>query len=232
MSHQSFVKVMVASVILGSAAVAFAQAPSTQELVGTWNFTITSPQGTHPTTVTIREEAGQLAGAVSGEMGTTPLTVKTSDAGVNLAFTIDYQGQPLPIVMTGKLDAGTLKGNVDYGNGAATGDFEGRKAGATATNGGTNGGASLNGTWSISSDAGSGWSMDLTQDGSTVTGTVRNPDQGLSLPVKGTIENGTLTLAVQGDAAGTIKGALEGGTLKGTYDIDGNAGSWSATRRP
>jgi acetylglutamate kinase len=61
---------------------------------------------------------------------------------------------------------------------------------------------------------------------------LKSPD-GMEVPVKGTFEGSALALNVNADAAaGTVKGTLEDGKLKGSYDIGGNAGSWSATRKP
>ena len=52
-------------------------------------------------------------------------------------------------------------------------------------------------------------------------------------PVKGTVENATLALTASGDMAGTLKATVEAGALKGgSYDIGGNVGTWSATRKP
>jgi len=111
-----FWAIVASSAVVGAAG-AFAQAPTNQALVGTWNLTLTSPQGTHPGTVTIKDEAGKLSGAMSGDLGALPVDVKTTETGVALSFTVDYQGQPLPVVLAGKVDGATLKGTVDYGNG-------------------------------------------------------------------------------------------------------------------
>ncbi len=231
MPHPSLLlKALVVSSVLASAATGAAQAPSNQDLVGAWNVTLTSPQGTHPSVFTIKDEAGQLAGSVALGPQTAPVAVKTSDSGVTLSFTVDYQGQPLPVVLSGKLADGALKGTVDYGSGAAAGDFEGRRAGAAT--GAAAATTTLTGTWTISSSGGSGWAMTLTQDGSAVTGTLTNAEGGVSLPLKGTLTSGALDLAVTGEASGTVRGTLDGNALKGTYDIDGNTGAWTATRKP
>jgi hypothetical protein len=231
-------KAFVASTVLVSASAAAAQAPTTQDLVGTWNVTLTSPQGTHPTTIAITEDGGKLAGTLTGLPGTTPLVVTTSESGVSLSFSVDYQGQPIPVVMTGKIAGNEIKGLVDYASGGASGDFQGTKA-AVSTNGsngapGTNGSAtSVAGRWAIASDGGSGWAFELTQDGTAVGGLLENSDRGISLPVKGTLEDGALSLAVSGEgASGSVKGTLENGALKGSYDLNGSSGSWSATRKP
>ncbi len=234
MQHQLLsLKALVVSSVLATAVAASAQTPSTKDLVGSWNLNLTSPQGTHTAALTIRDEAGQLSGTVSGEMGSLPVAVRNSEAGVSLSFTVDYQGQPLPIVLTGKLADGALAGMVDYGNGAAQGDFTARKGVAAAEGASaTTAGPSLTGTWVIASDGGPGWSMALTQEGTVVTGTLMNAERGVSLPLKGKVSGGTLELAISGEASGTITGTLEASALKGSYDVDGNAGSWSATRKP
>lgn len=221
-----------ASAVVVCASVATAQSPSTQALVGTWSVMLTSPQGTHPGTVTITEEAGKLAGAMTGAMGSLPIDVRATETGVSLAFTVDYQGQPLPVVMAGKVDGATMKGTVDYGNGSATGDFTGTKGGAAAAPTAAGATSAVAGAWDVTGDGGGGYSFHLTQEGTAVSGTLKTPD-GVELPVKGTFEGNALTLAVAADSlAGTIKGTLEGPALKGSYDLGGNAGSWSATRKP
>jgi hypothetical protein len=128
--------------------------------------------------------------------------------------------------MVGKVTGTSIAGTVDYANGGAAGDFSGSKASAATA------GGSVAGAWDITGDGGGGFSFALTQEGTAVSGVLRTPD-GLELPVKGTFENNALDLAVTaGDAPGTVKGTLEGAALKGRYDIAGNAGSWTATRKP
>ena len=231
--HFLLFRALVASTILVSASAASGQAPTAQELVGTWNLTLTSPNGSHPTTLAVTEDGGKLTGALTGLPTTTPVTITTSDKGVTFSFSVDYQGQGVPVVMTGKVDGTEIKGVVDYADGAAAGDFQGARAGAAtaATKPGAT--TSLTGTWVISSaDARSGWSMDLTQDGAAVTGALENAENAASLQLNGTIENGTVVLTVSGERSGTMKGTLEGSSLKGNYDIDGHAGTWSASPKP
>jgi hypothetical protein len=230
MPHLSLVtKALVASALLAFPAAALAQTAE-KDLIGSWNLTLTSPQGTHPTTVDIKDDGGKLVGNVTGLPGTTPASVERTDTGVRIVFSVDYQGQPIDVVMSGKVTGNTVKGTVDYAGGAAAGEFQGSKTGTDAAAGAT---AKVGGAWTISSDGGSGWSMELTQTGTSVTGALKNADQGMTLPVKGTFEGGALILNVEStDAAGIVKGTLDGAMLKGTYEIGGNAGSWSAVRRP
>ena len=230
-SQVAFRALLASSVVVCASAVQ-AQAPSSQDLVGTWKVTMTSPQGSHPMTLVVTDTAGKLAGNVAGEMGTLPAAVETSETGVKILFTVDYQGSPLPIALTGKVAAGVLKGTSDYGNGMATGEFEASKEGAAAPAAAADA-SGVAGTWTIASSGGDGWSLELTQEAATVSGFLKNAGQGITLPVKGTLEAGALSLAIAGgDATGTIKGALDAGALKGSYEVNGDTGTWSATRKP
>ena len=223
-------RVLVASMALAWAGAAYAQAPSNQDLVGAWNITMTSPHGSHPTTLTIREDGGQLTGTLTGLPGPSPVTVKTSEGGVTLSFSADYQGQAYPVVLRGTITGTDIKGTIDYAAGAAAGDFSGSKAATTPADG-----TALAGTWIMNTPSSSnpGWTMDLTQEGGMVTGTLRNADRGIALALKGTLENGALALAVSGDRTGNLKATLDSGELKdGHYEIGNNSGSWSATRKP
>lgn len=222
-------KALVASALLSLPAAAFAQAAE-KDLLGSWNLTLTSPQGTHPTTVDIKDDGGKLVGSVSGLPGPTPASVERTDTGVRITFSIDYQGQPIEIVMSGKVTGNTVKGTVDYASGAAAGEFQGSKTGGTDA---APSAAKVGGAWTISSDGGSGWSMELTQTGNAVSGALKNAGQGMTLPVKGTFDGGALMLNVEStETSGIVKGTFDGAMLKGTYEIGGNTGSWSAVRRP
>lgn len=224
--HSLVVRTVVSSCIVVSSAAAYAQAPTAKDLVGTWKLTITSPQGSHPGTLVLSEDGGKVVGNLDGEMGKLPVSVTTSEKGVTIAFTVDYQG-PLAVVLTGTVAGDTMKGLVDYGGGMAAGDFEGTRGGAAATSAG----ASVTGTWAITADAGSGWELTLTQDGPSVTGQLTNAADGILCDVRGTLEGTVLTLQVSGQANGAMKGAIENGALSGSYDIEGSSGRWSATRK-
>ncbi|BCS35596.1 hypothetical protein TBR22_A48300 [Luteitalea sp. TBR-22] len=224
-------RAFVAAAAVLCAGAAYAQAPTANDLVGTWNLTLTSPQGTHPMTMDVKEDAGKLVATATGLPLVGTPTIAPTDSGVKISFAIDYQGQPIDIVMTGKVTGAEIKGAVDYAGGAASGDFSGTRAGAAAS-ASTSAAAGVAGVWDITGDGGGGWSLNLKQEGSAVTGFLKSPD-GMELPVKGSLEGNALSLNVSSDAAsGTVKATLEDGKLvKGNYDIAGNAGSWSATRK-
>ncbi|HTV02870.1 MAG TPA: putative Ig domain-containing protein [Luteitalea sp.] len=234
---QHVFRAFVASTMVICASAAHAQTPAPKELVGTWKLTMTSPQGTYPSTLVLDDASGRLQGTVTiATAGVVPVTVETSDAGVKLSFSVDYQGQAVPVVMMGKLTEGTFKGTVDYMSGAAAGEFEGKKDGASSAvpaAGAVTAPAGVAGNWTIASSGGSGWAFELTQDATTVAGFLKNADQGMTLPVKGTLEGDALSLTITGDVSGTIKGTLDSsGVIKGTYVVDGNSGNFSATRKP
>ena len=137
------------------AGAAYAQAPSAKDLVGTWNLTLTSPQGTHPMTMEVKEEAGKLVATATGLPLVGAPTVTPTEGGVRFAFAVDYQGQPIDVVASGKLTGNDVKGTVDYAGGAAAGDFAGTRGAAAPA--GASAAAGVNGTWDIVGDGGGGW---------------------------------------------------------------------------
>lgn len=112
-------------VILGSVFVmAFVLVLSAQDAaVGSWSFTTISPEGETKSTLVISEDSGKLKAMAKGERGERAydsIDVKGSD--ITLVLTISYNGSPMTITYTGKIDKGTMGGEADFG-GLATGTW-------------------------------------------------------------------------------------------------------------
>jgi hypothetical protein len=90
----------------------------------------------------------------------------------------------------------------------------------------------VTGTWKVSvSDAGRAATYVFTQQGNTLTGTMKGLPFG-DMPIAGTISNdGKLTFA--GKARGmkfSFAGTLTGKTMKGTADLPIGRKNWTATK--
>lgn len=225
--------------LLSSVGLAVAQSTPSSSIAGQWALTLNSPNGTHPVTASIRDEGGTLVGTVSTPGGTLPLAVSTTDAGaVVMAFTVQYEGQPLPVTMTGKPTGDAIKGTVKYG-GQAEGDFTGNRAAPTAAAAPA---GSVAGTWAIRAVAPSGqtlesWSLTLTQAGTAVKGTLNNRESGAAIATSGTLTGSALSVKGTGEIQGAqtdieLSGTVDGDAIKGSYTAGGNTGSWTATRKP
>src|SRR4051812_43232720 len=117
------VKIVRASVfmaILAFAVTAFAQ---NSRAVGTWSFTTQSPEGESKSTMVISEEGGKLKAVAKSERGERPYDSIAVDGNkITLVLTIAYNGSPMIITYNGKIDAGKMEGEADFG-GLATGTW-------------------------------------------------------------------------------------------------------------
>ena len=117
-------RVAIATVVLLlSASAAHAQ----KAALGTWDLTTISPEGTFNSVMEVREEAGKLVAvgkSPQGERKYDSVAVEGSD--ITLVNTIDYNGSPMVITYTGKIDGAKIEGSADYG-GLATGTFSAAK---------------------------------------------------------------------------------------------------------
>src|SRR6185295_19920839 len=111
-----------------SASPAFAQAT----VAGNWELTIVSPQGPNTQKVSFKQDGEKVMGMFKSPAGELPLEGTLVGSDVKLAFSINFQGQPLPITLTGKLEGETMAGKADFG-GFAEGDFSAKRSTETAT---------------------------------------------------------------------------------------------------
>lgn len=107
-----------ARVIFATLAVlAFVTAASAQKPgVGTWDLTTISPEGEFKSTLVIRDEGGTLKAfgkSAQGERAYDSAEIQGDQ--VKLVVTISYNGSPMVITYTGKLEAGKMGGEADYG---------------------------------------------------------------------------------------------------------------------
>lgn len=110
-------------VLLLSAPAAFAQ----KAALGTWDLTTISPEGTFNSVMEIREQDGKLTAVGKSPQGERPYdSVAVEGNTITLVITISYNGSPMTITYTGKIDGATIAGDADYG-GLATGTFSAAK---------------------------------------------------------------------------------------------------------
>jgi hypothetical protein len=97
--------------------------------------------------------------------------------------------------------------------------------------------ANVAGTWQFSADSPQGTftaTLTIQQDGGTIKGT-QESDFG-EAPITGTVKGNAIQFSVtvngpNGSFTVDHDGTVTGDTMKGTFKINDNSGSWSATRQ-
>lgn len=237
-------KWILVGVFLLAAAPLFAQV----NVAGDWEVTINSPQGATTATASLKQDGEKVSGVLKNQMGELPFEGGTLTGDeLKFVFTVNFQGTPIPITLTGKVKDAAIDGKADFG-GMAEGEWTAKRMEATAV---ANGAAATAAPVAAASTTGAAGKWDvtfktpqgdfpavatLTSDGSKLEGTV-----GSALgeaPVSGTLDGMavTLTLVVNNPQGGgtmnvSMTGQLQGDTMTGMADVSGMGQmEWSAKR--
>jgi hypothetical protein len=106
------------------ACVVFASAVHAQNpVLGTWDFNTSSPEGEFKSMLVIREQDGKLTAFAKSPQGERPYdSIAVDGPNITLVLTIPYNGSPMVITYTGKIDKTKMEGEADFG-GLATGTW-------------------------------------------------------------------------------------------------------------
>ena len=217
-------RLLILALALLTAAPAFAQT----NVTGDWDFTINSPQGSNTTRVTLKQEAAKLDGLFKSPAGELPFTGTMDGDDMKFTFTINFQGMPLDIAMTGKVDGDSIAGKANFG-GFVDGDWTAKRVVATTADAAASpspapapapsaSAGSIAGKWDVTLKTPGGdfpATAAFSEDAGKVSGTFGSA-MG-EAPVSGTIEGHMLKLTM---TAQTPQGAM---TVVLTGDVDGDA---------
>jgi hypothetical protein len=220
-------------------------------ITGDWDVTVVSPQGPNTTPVSFKQDGDKVSGVFKGAQGELPFDGGSMTGNdLKFTFTINFQGNSLPITLTGKVDGATMAGKADFG-GFAEGDWSAKRSAATTTTStATTTTTSTTTTKTVTTGAGFGGKWDvmmktpagdmpanatLSDTDGKVTGTFGS--QLGEVPVSGTAEGKALKLTLvaqtpQGDMTVTMTGDLDGDNIvNGKADVSGlGQMEWSAKR--
>jgi len=221
-------------------------------VAGDWEVTINSPQGSNTAIASLKQDGDKVSGVLKNQMGELPFEgVTVTGDELKFTFTVNFQGTPLPITLTGKVKGSTIDGKADFG-GMAEGDWSAKKVDATMASKMDSPAASASSApASAASAAGTGaagkWDVTfktpqgdfpavatLTADGSKLSGTFGS--QLGETAVSGTLDGMTITLTMnvdspQGSMTVSMTGQMQGDSIAGTADVAGMGQmEWSAKR--
>jgi hypothetical protein len=207
---------------------AVVQAAPQQNVVGSWDLTVESPQGKRDSVLIIKKEGDKLSGVLKGARGERPLdSITLNGSDITFTMNVQAQGQDLTITYKGKVEKDSMKGDADFG-GFAQGTWSAvpHKEGAAATpgpapSGGSTGAANITGVWDFTVETAQGSGSPVftfKQDGETLTGTYKG--QFGEAPLTGTVKGRDVKFAIKVNAQGqefnvTYTGTVDGNSMKG-----------------
>lgn len=235
---------MAAAAILTLSAPAFAQT----SVAGDWDVTIVSPQGSNTSRVTLKQDGDKVSGLFKSPAGELPFDGGTLTGNeLKFVFTVNFQGNPLPITLTGKVEGDSISGKADFG-GFAEGDWSGKKvdaaaaaaappAAAAAPAAATASKAGVAGKWDLTIKTQMGdlpASAEFVDAGGKITGTLMGPQGPIN--IAGTFDGNVLKLEFtaptpNGDIPIKMTGDVSGDSISGKADFGGmGAGEWTGKR--
>jgi hypothetical protein len=218
---------------------------------GDWDFTINSPQGSNTTRVTLKQDATKLDGLFKSPAGELPFTGTMDGDDMKFTFTINFQGMPLDIAMTGKVAGDSITGKANFG-GFVDGDWTAKRVVDTAAAAppaaaptpaasdaaSRSSATGIAGKWDVTVKTPGGEipaSATFSEEGGKVSGTFAGP-MG-DVPVSGALEGHALKVTMtaqtpQGPMTVVLTGDIDGDTIaNGKADVAGMGQmEWTAKR--
>jgi len=118
----SFLSIVGGLVFVSSAAGA-------QSIAGTWNASVTTPNGGGNPTLTFVVKGDSVTGTVkrpTGELAPLKGIIKGKD--LTYTYTITQNAQSIPVTVKAKVVGDSLTGTMDFGGGAMTGEIKAKRA--------------------------------------------------------------------------------------------------------
>lgn len=103
---------LLVPILLLAAASAFAQT----DVAGNWRVEFVVPTGEMATNMTLNQKGTTLTGRVVNEDGEFPVEGKIVDDQITVEWTVPEQGQPMKIVVRGKVRGEEIEGTARLGN--------------------------------------------------------------------------------------------------------------------
>ena len=118
------------SILLIGAAFVFAGGVSAQKTVaGEWDAQFNTPGGPQPLKLILKVDGEKLSGTAKRSRGDVALTGTVKGDDITFAYTIEYNGNAVTLIFTGKVKGDTMSGTVSF-NESASDDWSAKRAAA------------------------------------------------------------------------------------------------------
>ena len=212
---------------------------------GSWDLSMTTPQGATTVGLTLSLTGDKVSGEMSSPLGAVPVAGTATANDVKVTADVNIQGMALTFTIDGKVAGDSMDGTVkigDFGEFPLTGKRAAAKAAAAAAPAAAVAGGTaitdMNGKWDVKLVIAGMGEMPATavlkQDGNKVTGTLTGPAGEMVLA--GTVTDKTIKFdfeadTPQGKLPVTMTGDIGATSIVGKASIAGmGEADWTATR--
>jgi hypothetical protein len=107
--------------------VVFAGTAPALSFAGTWNATVTTPNGRGTRTLVFAVKGDSVTGRFKRPAGDVPLAGTIKGKDLTYRYSINVNGQSIPVTVKAKVMGDSLAGTMDFG-GQMTGDLKAKRA--------------------------------------------------------------------------------------------------------
>lgn len=120
-------RIMMVSLAASFLLLAGTAGAQSKSIAGTWNAQVTTPQGSGAPTLTFAVKGDSVTGTVKRPNETVPLKGTLKGKDLTYSYTINVQGQSVPVTVTAKVMGDSIVGKLDFA-GQMTGDMVAKRA--------------------------------------------------------------------------------------------------------
>jgi hypothetical protein len=188
-------------------------------VVGTWDLSVVSDQGTTSSgTVVLKQNGDKIVGTLTAPHGDMPVEASLKEHAITIWFTVPTEDGALGITMNGTVDGDTMKGTLEIAGRDGRREWSAKRAAAaTPAPAASDARLDVSGTWAVAveTSAGNGTpTITLKQDGEKVTG--HYSGQLGEAPLSGTIKGAAIEFAIDLTVQGTELHIVYTGTAEKT----------------
>lgn len=84
-------------------------------VAGDWDGSFNTPGGARPVKFVFKVDGEKLTGTAKRSSGDVPLTGTIKGSDINFSYTVDYNGNSLTLMFSGKVSGDNISGSVSFG---------------------------------------------------------------------------------------------------------------------
>jgi hypothetical protein len=112
-------KIILSSLFVVAFGLVFASGTSAQNSVaGEWDGSFNTPGGARPFKLVLVVDGEKLTGTAKRSSGDIPITGTIKGDAINFSYTINYGGNNLTLIYSGKVSGDSMNGTVSFGGNA------------------------------------------------------------------------------------------------------------------